>query len=220
MPLLTSPLPLTLIVAATAKNGIGRNALKQEMAYFARVTRRSPSQASSSSSAEPQNAVVMGRKTWESIPSKFRPLKGRTNVVLTRQAGHQRTSILAELDEAKRKHVLLAGDLREGLRMLQLADNGTHAVPPVGKVFVIGGNSVYAAALQLPQTKRVLLTRIHKEFDCDTFFPVDIEGEEGREAGWVRKRREDLGLFVGEEVAEGRVEEGGVEYEFLMYERD
>ncbi|TKA74715.1 hypothetical protein B0A49_02414 [Cryomyces minteri] len=216
----------TGVKVATAKNGIGRNgtlpwpALKQEMAYFARVTRRSPSQPPSSSSAQPQNAVIMGRKTWESIPSKFRPLKGRTNVVLTRQAGDQRTSILAELDEAKRTHVLVAGDLQEGLQMLQHADKGTYAVPPVGKVFVIGGNSLYAVALQLPQTKRILLTRVQKEFDCDTFFPVDIEGEEGRVAGWVRKTREDLGAFVGEEVAEGKVEEQGVVYEFLMYERD
>ena len=71
---------LTLIVAATASNGIGHSArlpwrLPQEMAYFARVT---------SNASEGKNAVVMGRNTWESIPLKFRPLKNRANLVISR----------------------------------------------------------------------------------------------------------------------------------------
>lgn len=70
----------SLILAATAKNGIGQGAqlpwrLPKEMAYFAKVTSDSP--------AGKMNAVVMGRKTWESIPPKFRPLKGRMNIVIS-----------------------------------------------------------------------------------------------------------------------------------------
>jgi dihydrofolate reductase len=71
---------LTLIVAATATNGIGRAntlpwRLPAEMAYFARVT-----------TGNGGNAVIMGRKSWEGIPAKFRPLKNRINVVISRQA--------------------------------------------------------------------------------------------------------------------------------------
>nr|GAT44172.1 predicted protein [Mycena chlorophos] len=72
---------LTLIVAATKANGIGQNGqlpwrLPKEMAYFARATTNAP--------ADSSNAVVMGRNTWESIPTKFRPLKSRHNVVVSR----------------------------------------------------------------------------------------------------------------------------------------
>lgn len=76
---MTSP-KLTLIVACTASNGIGKNGnlpwrLSKEMGYFARVTTSTP--------ANKRNAVIMGRKTWESIPDKFRPLKERINIVVT-----------------------------------------------------------------------------------------------------------------------------------------
>ncbi|KPM34062.1 hypothetical protein AK830_g12506, partial [Neonectria ditissima] len=73
------PLELTLIVAATRTMGIGANGgmpwtgLRKEMQYFARVTTRLPPQAPSTA----VNAVIMGRKTWDSIPAKFRPLKDR-----------------------------------------------------------------------------------------------------------------------------------------------
>ena len=71
---------LTLIVAATVSNGIGHNGglpwkLSREMAYFKRVTSAAPSGK--------HNLVLMGRNTWESIPTKFRPLVGRLNVVLS-----------------------------------------------------------------------------------------------------------------------------------------
>ncbi|CAG9937614.1 unnamed protein product [Clonostachys rosea f. rosea IK726] len=79
---------LTLIVAATRSMGIGLNGsmpwqgLRKEMQYFARVTTRLPPQAAPGS----VNAVIMGRKTWDSIPPKFRPLKDRLNIVITRSA--------------------------------------------------------------------------------------------------------------------------------------
>ena len=71
---------LTLIVAATPNHGIGKSGglpwrLPQEMKYFARMTTTAPDNE--------KNAVIMGRNTWESIPLRFRPLPGRTNVVLT-----------------------------------------------------------------------------------------------------------------------------------------
>ena len=77
---------LTLIVAATISNGIGQSSrlpwrLPKEMAYFARVTSNAPEGAG--------NAVVMGRKTWESIPPKFRPLRDRMNIVVSRNQEYE-----------------------------------------------------------------------------------------------------------------------------------
>lgn len=71
---------LTIIVAATKSNGIGQNGhlpwkLSKELKYFARVTSDAPEGK--------QNAVIMGRNTWESIPTKFRPLPKRLNIVLS-----------------------------------------------------------------------------------------------------------------------------------------
>jgi dihydrofolate reductase len=83
--LLRTMTPATLIVAATTANGIGivEGAtaklpwrLPKEMAYFARVTTAAP--------LGKQNAVVMGRRTWQSIPLRFRPLNHRLNVILSR----------------------------------------------------------------------------------------------------------------------------------------
>jgi len=71
-----------VVVAATQKGGIGRAGslpwrLPADLAYFKRVT-------STTVELGKQNAVIMGRKTWDSIPPKFRPLVGRINVVLSR----------------------------------------------------------------------------------------------------------------------------------------
>ena len=77
---------LTLIVAATKTNGIGQKSrlpwrLSKEMAYFKRITCNAPEGRI--------NAVLMGRKTWESIPAKFKPLPNRVNIVISRNTDYQ-----------------------------------------------------------------------------------------------------------------------------------
>ena len=77
-----------LIVAACGKSlGIGFNGelpwrLKSEMKHFASTT-------STTKDPTKKNAVIMGRKTWESIPAKFRPLKNRFNIVLSRKSNYE-----------------------------------------------------------------------------------------------------------------------------------
>jgi dihydrofolate reductase len=218
-----NPLHLTLIVAATNNLGIGKNGtlpwrLKAEMQYFARVTTRLPPQLASIPKGEMQNAVIMGRKTWESIPKKFRPLKDRLNLVLTSRAeGGERRLVdgaiwVKSLDDA----LAVLEDLRadgQGKRQEEL--------PKVARAFVIGGANVYKSALELPGgiANRVLLTRVYGGFDCDTFFPVALGGEEGTKLGWQRKSNSELSIYVGEEVAQGTVNEGDTEFEYCLFER-
>ncbi|KAK3296082.1 dihydrofolate reductase-like domain-containing protein [Chaetomium fimeti] len=194
---------LTLIVAATQQMGIGRNGalpwtnLRREMAYFARVTKRPQTQL--------QNAVVMGRRTWESIPPRFRPLPGRRNVVVSR-------SLPSSPPPAE--GVVVARSLEEAL-----ASGAASAPAASGRVFVIGGAQIYGAALEMREARRVLLTRVRTAFECDTFFPLCLPDSGVAEKGWRRRGQAEMDAWVGEEVPRGVQEEAGTEYEFEMWER-
>lgn len=99
------------------------------------------------------NTVIMGRTTWESLPAKFKPLPKRLNVVLTRDpAGFSPVP-----------NVLAAKSLDEALQLAEQYGSGD--------IFVIGGASVYAQAIQHPACGKFYLTEIKREFQCDTFFP-------------------------------------------------
>ncbi|KAL7789884.1 dihydrofolate reductase-like domain-containing protein [Trichoderma ceciliae] len=204
---MTSP-ELTLIVAATRSMGIGFQGtmpwkgLKREMQYFARVTTRAPT----SLQTPPQNAVIMGRKTWDSIPPRFRPLKNRINIIITRSAPANPPSPPSAGSEIRVPSVEAA------LRYAEEA-NASGA----GRIFVMGGAQIYEAALKHSCAKRVLLTSIDHEFACDTFFPLNLTGEKAE--GWERRSREELQQWTGEEVEEGGQEEAGIKYEFQMWEK-
>lgn len=89
--------------------------------------------------------VVMGRRTWESLPARFRPLPGRVNVVVTRDPSYaaEGARVVASMDEA----------LRAG------AD-----------IWVAGGSAIYAAAL--PGADRVFLTEVDGDWDGDVLAPA------------------------------------------------
>ncbi|KAL6704894.1 hypothetical protein ACN47E_007577 [Coniothyrium glycines] len=208
---------LTLILAATPSLGIGKNGtlpwpqLKKEMGFFARVTKRT-SPASESATTRKINAVIMGSKTWTSIPPKFRPLKDRLNVIITRDPKSFQDKLK---DEPKSvEGPLICSGILDALSKLQdTAAIGDGA--EIDRVFVIGGASIYQTALELPQTSRVLLTKIHKEYDCDTFFSVNLD----ETTFWKEKSREEVQAFTGEEISEIGIEEQGVRFEFCMYEK-
>jgi dihydrofolate reductase len=127
------------LVAAVARGGvIGRDGgipwrIPEDMARFRELTTR--------------HAVVMGRRTWESLPDQFRPLPGRDNVVVTRNPDWTAQG-------ADR-----AGSVEAALELLESTPS----------VFVIGGGEIYAAAL--PYADELLLTEIDAEIEGDTTFP-------------------------------------------------
>jgi dihydrofolate reductase len=92
--------------------------------------------------------VIMGRKTWDSLPPRFRPLPGRRNIVVTRQPGWQAEGAEVAVSPAAAL-ALLSG---------------------VPKAFVIGGAELYAA--MLPMADELLLTEIDRDFDGDVMFPA------------------------------------------------
>lgn len=139
----------------------------------------------------------MGRKTWESIPPRFRPLKDRTNIVISRS--------------------LKSEDAPGGV-VVNSIDQAINLDDGEGRKFVIGGAQIYKEALQNEQARRILLTRVMTDFECDTIFPIQL-GEGGKAEGWERKSKEELDRWVGETVPEGVQEEEGTKYIFEMWER-
>jgi dihydrofolate reductase len=141
--------PFSIVVAADEAGGIGKEGrlpwhLSGDMAFFKRLTMEPPAPSL-------RNAVVMGRKTWESISPKFRPLAGRLNVVITRNDQFDVPGVL-RVESFDATLTRLAG------------------VADLGRVFVIGGAQVYRQALDHPDLEFIYLTRVHATFDCDTTF--------------------------------------------------
>jgi len=101
--------------------------------------------------------VVMGRKTYESLPERFRPLPGRTNVVVTK------TPI---------SNIVLAGSsvLHPNLIIVNSLIDYLKSVPKEKEVWIIGGATVYEQAVHLAD--EVYHTRIFGEYDGDAFFDV------------------------------------------------
>jgi dihydrofolate reductase len=224
-----SRLPLTIIVAATHSNGIGLAAglpwyIPSELKYFARVTTRVPPSFASSNfpvGAKVQNAVIMGRKTWESIPDKFKPLKGRTNVVLSRHANSEAVKKDGAIwATSLREAVSLLNKLRvkEGVQETPQDSQNEEYLERIGRVFIIGGEQIYKAAMEEEEVSfvdNVLLTRVEGEWGCDTFFPNSL----GEKDGWSKKSNAALNEFVGESVPEGKIKDKEVEFEFCLYGR-
>ena len=133
---------LKLIYARAANGVIGLNNqmpwhLPEDLAHFKRTTLGCP--------------VLMGRKTWESIPAKFRPLPGRANLVVTRQTNWQSEG------------AYVVHSLEEGIT-LALA----HC--PEGKdLWVMGGAEIYAQAA--PIAEEAVVTEIEAEYEGDAFAP-------------------------------------------------
>ncbi|HEX8988285.1 MAG TPA: dihydrofolate reductase [Rhodocyclaceae bacterium] len=132
-------MPALTLIAAVARNGIiGKDnrlpwQLPEDMAHFKALTTG--------------HAVIMGRKTWDSLPPKFRPLPQRTNIVVTRDPAFRAAGATAV-------HSLEAA----------VAAAGT------GEAFVIGGAEIYALALPLADTLEI--TEVDLDAEGDASFPA------------------------------------------------
>ncbi|CCH59232.1 hypothetical protein TBLA_0B03940 [Henningerozyma blattae CBS 6284] len=122
--------------------------LKQEMAYFKQLTTntRDPTK---------QNAVVMGRRTWESIPSRFRPLPSRLNVVVSRGFD---TWATRHVDESNPLSTYIgAPDLRSAITTLQQRAQELR----IERIYVMGGAQIYQAIAESGLLDHWLLTAVY-----------------------------------------------------------
>jgi len=104
-----------------------------------------------------KNAVVMGRKTWFSIPEKYRPLEGRYNFILTR---NKEITKLEGVDAVFHS----VEDFVEAVQSVEWRCK-------INEIFNVGGSEIYKVIQDSPYCGNVFLTRVMTDFDCDTFFP-------------------------------------------------
>lgn len=159
----------SIIVAIDANRGIGKDGrmpwhLPSDMRYFKEVTLKTASRLKS-------NAVIMGRKTWESIPEKFRPLAERVNIVLTRNPLYDFPASVVKAQNLEEAFFYINGHAEE-----------------IENVFVIGGAQIYQKAVGLPECRYLYVTEIFKAFECDAFFP---EFEKAFERVWSSEYSEE-----------------------------
>jgi dihydrofolate reductase len=127
------------LIFARARNGvIGHNNtlpwhLPEDLAHFKATTLGQP--------------VIMGRKTWDSLPVKFRPLPGRMNIVVTRQTDWY----------------------SDGAHVVHSVDEALQACPTDAQPWVIGGAELYRLAM--PKATRVVVTEIDAAYEGDAFAP-------------------------------------------------
>jgi dihydrofolate reductase len=152
---------VALIVAIDSARGIGKNNdlmwhLPNDMKFFKETTQN--------------QIVVMGRKNYDSIPEKYRPLPNRLNVVLTRNADFQApdcevfTSLEACFEHFK---------------------NETERT-----IFIIGGGEIYKMALEYNRIDEMYITYINKEYGADTFFPT-FDEEQWKSEEILRQDRDE-----------------------------
>ena len=131
------------LIVAVAENGvIGKDNnliwhLPKDMKFFKETTKG--------------HHVIMGRKNFESIPHKYRPLPNRPNIIITRQANYTAPECM------------VVNSVEEALKIAKI--NGEK------EAFIIGGGQIYKIALEKKLIDTVYLTQVHHSFDGDTFFP-------------------------------------------------
>ncbi len=140
-----------LIVAHDQSLGIGKNNklpwhIPGDMKFFREITCKPISEYKNG-----KNVVIMGRKTWESLPKKFQPLPDRINVVLSKNPQYILPSALR------------CASLTEAMKVLGGIDHG--------RVFLIGGASIYKEAINMDAFSTLYVTEIEGKYDCDVFFP-------------------------------------------------
>lgn len=142
---------ISLIVAVADNGGIGKDNqllwhLPVDMKHFKSTTSGHP--------------IITGRKNYDSIPSKFRPLPNRDNIVVTRNhtlpyEEHEKLHLTHSIEEA-----------------IELCKTLTHN----GEIFVIGGGQIYKQCLDADIIDTMYVTHVHTQLEADTFFPeVNLE---------------------------------------------
>ena len=157
---------ISIIVAVGNRNAIGLNNqllwhLPSDMKFFREKTSG--------------HCVLTGRKNYESIPEKFRPLPHRTNIVVTTQKDYNAPG------------AYVFGSIEEGIAFA--AQKGET------ELFIIGGGEIYRQVMEKKLVDKLYITIVEGDFEADTFFP-QLEENEWKEVSRERKMPDDKNKFA------------------------
>ena len=165
---------VSLIVAVSENGVIGKDNdliwhLPKDMKYFKEKTLG--------------HHIIMGRKNFESIPHKFRPLRSRVNIIVTRNKDYTA------------KDCIIVNSIESAIDYSKSNKED--------EVFIIGGGEIYKQSMQKNLVDKIYLTRVHADFDGDTFF-------ETPSSNWMiesvlKKKKDEKHLF---------------DYTFLVYKKN
>lgn len=132
---------ISIIAAVAENNAIGKNNrllwhLPADMKIFKEKTTG--------------HCVITGRKNYESIPEKYRPLPNRTNIVITRQKNYVAPG------------AIVVSSLQQAIEQAKKTGDS--------EIFIIGGGEIYSQSLAIAD--KIYLTKVHHNFEADTFFPI------------------------------------------------
>jgi len=169
-----------VMVACSSNGGIGINGklpwkISNDLRYFQQITTNTPK--------DKKNAIIMGRKTWESLPKK--PLPHRINVIIS--------STVTGNDISIDKDVLVCTSFENALTELKNFN--------VHKIFVIGGGQIYNIAIDHPDCSYIYMTKIiyPDNIDFDTVFPLERVNSNFKKVATSEVIKEDIYKFIYEE---------------------
>ena len=147
-----------LIAACQGDLGIGQNGtipwdVPEDLKMFSQITQ--------TSDEDKKNVVIMGRKTWDSIPLQHRPLKNRVNIIVSRNI-HNNTYPIESPD------IKFFNTMESVLKYLRKC----YFSKCLGKIFIIGGSSCYDYFLRNIAFHKIYLTRVFTEYKCDVTLPM------------------------------------------------
>lgn len=150
---------ISIIAAVSENNVIGKDndlvwRLPNDMQYFMETTKG--------------HHVIMGRKNYQSIPHKFRPLPDRTNIIITRQT------------DFEAKDCFVVNSIKDALDIARR--NGEE------EAFIIGGGEIYEQSID--QADRLYITEVKGTFDGDTFFP-EFDRDQWKEVSRIQNKPDD-----------------------------
>jgi dihydrofolate reductase len=183
--------PIVSVVAVTPSWGIGMKGtlpwmfenivLPGDMAHFKHIT-------SKTEDSSKMNAVIMGRKTWNSIPEKFQPLSGRVNIIISQT--------LDSASVSQHLNTFVVPSFNRALELL-LSDSNLNSL--VERAMVIGGVGLFEESVLHPWFESLHITYIARDFACDAFLTERT----------VQYIQQDM---VEVSATSGEVEENGVTY--------
>jgi len=144
----------SIIVAVDEKNWIWKN---NDLAWHISADLKNFRKITTDAEEWKQNAVIMWRKTWESIPEKFKPLPWRKNFILTSQKNFLEWKNFSN-------EVKIFSDFDQCLKKISENKN-------LDKIFVIWWWEIYKTAINHQNCEKIFLTKVFWDFWCDKFFP-------------------------------------------------